>query len=68
MSIQPQGEAIRKAVKYISEERNAAPRTPLDQLIQQACLKFDLTPKDAAFLTQFYREQESPSVKNKDTS
>jgi hypothetical protein len=57
MSIQPQGETLRKAVKYISEEKQAAPDTRLGMLIQQACMKFDLTPKDAEYLTQFYKDK-----------
>jgi hypothetical protein len=59
MSLQPQGESVRKAVKFISEEKQADPETPLSLLIQKACMRFDLTPKDAMFLDQFYREQKA---------
>ena len=59
MSLQPQGEAVRKAVKYISEEKQATPETSLNLLIQKACIKFDLTPKDADFLNLFYKEQKA---------
>ena len=55
MSLQPQGEALRNAVKFISEEKQANPETPLSLLLQKACMKFDLTPKDGAFLDQFYK-------------
>ena len=58
MSIQPEGEAVRKAVKYISEEKLAAPDASLAQLIQRACITFDLTPKDAMFLENFYKNNE----------
>lgn len=58
MGLKPEGEAIRNAVKYISELRIESPASDIKKLIEQACLKFDLTPKDAAFLTQFYKEQE----------
>jgi hypothetical protein len=54
MSIQPEGEAVRKAVKYISEEKLATPEVSIPALIQKACLQFDLTPRDTAFLEQFY--------------
>lgn len=54
MTIQPEGESVRKAVKYISEEKLAAPEVSIRLLIQKACLRFDLTPRDAAFLEQFY--------------
>jgi hypothetical protein len=52
MSIQPQGEDIRKAVKWISEERQEHPQADLEKLIQKACLKFDLSPKEAVYLEQ----------------
>lgn len=54
MSIQPEGEPVRKAVKYISEEKQASPDLSIRLLIQKACLRFDLTPKDTAFLEKFY--------------
>jgi hypothetical protein len=57
MTIQPQGEAVRKAIKYISEEKLATPDASLQMLIRNACMKFDLTPKDAMFLEEFYREK-----------
>lgn len=58
MSLQPEGDAVRNAVKYISELRQESQALSIKKLIEQACLKFDLTPKDANFLTQFYKEQE----------
>lgn len=54
MSIQPEGECVRKAVKYISDEKLASPELSIQTLIQKACLRFDLTPRDEAFLQQFY--------------
>ena len=54
MSIHPEGESVRKAVKFISEEKLASPELSLQRLIQKACLQFDLTPREAAFLEQFY--------------
>jgi len=59
MSLQPQGEALRNAVKFISEEKQANPETSLSRLLQKACMKFDLTPKDAMFLENFYKCNES---------
>jgi hypothetical protein len=55
MSIQPEGEELRKAVKWVSEERTYNPQLSLHQLVESACLKFDLSPKDAEFLTRFVR-------------
>lgn len=54
MSIQPEGEALRKATKWISNERQSDPGADLARLIEQACLQFDLSPGDAEFLMRFF--------------
>jgi hypothetical protein len=53
MSIQPEGEDLRKAVKWISDERKYNPEAKPIKLIEEACLKYDLSPKDAEYLTNF---------------
>jgi len=55
MNMLPEGESVRKAVKWISEALKDNPGDSIAQLIQQACLKYDLTPKDADFLIAFYK-------------
>ena len=55
MSIMPQGEDLRKAVKWISEMRQDEPETEPRKLIEQACLKFNLSPLDAEYLDRFMR-------------
>ena len=57
MSILPEGEQLRRAVKWISDERIDSPETSLSALIGKACLKFDLPPKEAEFLGHFFAEQ-----------
>ena len=52
-TVQPQGENLRKAVKWISEERQYSPGQKLAALIEKACLKFDLSPMDAEYLSHF---------------
>ena len=56
MSIQPKGEDLRKAVKWISEKRKHEHVEDLNQLVDDACLKFNLSPKDAEFLSRFVTE------------
>ncbi len=56
MSILPEGEQLRRAIKWISDERLDKPGASLSALIQEACLKFDLPPKDAEFLIHFFLE------------
>ena len=55
MSVIPQGEDIRRAVKWISEMRMAEPETSPQQLVEQACLKFNLSPMDAEYLGRWVK-------------
>ncbi len=57
MSIQPEGEHIRNAVKWISEERQYTPGQTTDKLISEASVKFDLTPNDEEYLVRLMKEQ-----------
>jgi len=61
MSILPEGEQLRKAVKWVLDERRENPKTPLFSLIEKACLKFDLAPKDEDFLMRHLAEEEPKS-------
>jgi hypothetical protein len=56
MSILPEGEQLRKAVKWVSDEHTEHPGVALFTLIEKACLKFDLTPKDGEFLMRYLTE------------
>ena len=58
MTIQPKGEDLRKAVKWVSDERKYNPEKELKALIEEACLKFNLSPMDADFLLRTLLEQE----------
>lgn len=57
MPIELEGEDLRKAVKWISEERLDNPNKKTPQLIEAACLKYNLSPKDAEFLARCLKEQ-----------
>ena len=58
MTIQPKGEDLRKAVKWVSGERKYNPEKELKTLIEEACLKFNLSPVDADFLLRKLLDQE----------
>ena len=58
MSIQPMGEDLRRAVKWVSEERKYNPEKDEKAIVQEACTKFDLSPKDAEFLLRHLLEKE----------
>lgn len=57
MNIMPEGESIRNAVKYISEALQEDAGKSVKVLIQEASLTFDLTPIDADFLSNFYKDK-----------
>jgi hypothetical protein len=56
-TIMPQGEDLRKAVKWISEERQSSSSKKLAKLVEEASVKFDLSPADGEFLFKFFKEQ-----------
>ncbi len=57
MSVQPEGEEIKKAVKWVSEKRKFEPEKDLNEIIEKACIKFDLSPKEAEFLRRFVLDE-----------
>ena len=50
----PEGEDIRRAVKWVSSNLQENPGQPVQPLVHEAIFKFDLSPKDADFLIGFY--------------
>jgi hypothetical protein len=55
----PEGTALRKAVQWISKTREEGPPAALIVLIEQACIRFNLSPKDAEFLNRFFMESQN---------
>jgi hypothetical protein len=53
-TIIPEGEAIRKAIKWISGELQGDSNKSIQILVNDAVSRFDLSPKEAEFLTEFY--------------
>jgi hypothetical protein len=52
--ILPEGEDLRRAVKWVSGNIKENPGQPIQTLVKEAIFKFDLSPKDAEFLIGFY--------------
>jgi hypothetical protein len=57
MSIQPEGEPLRNAVKWISEQRKEGKGGDASQLVSQAALKFNLSPKEENYLHRLLQEK-----------
>lgn len=54
--IQPKGEKLREAVKWISEALKEDENASISKLIQEVSFKYNLSPKDEIFLLNFYKE------------
>ena len=55
-TIQPEGESLRKAVQWIAEEEKAGSTQTRQQLMEAACLKFNLNPMEAEYLARSFKE------------
>ena len=54
-TIMPQSELLRKAVTFISEEKEYG--KPLQKLLDEAAMRFNLSPKDTRYLTDFFSKK-----------
>ena len=61
--IVPEGTAVRKAIQWVSKMREEGGKASLMSLIDQACIRFNLAPKDCDFLHRFFSEQETKKTK-----
>jgi hypothetical protein len=55
----PEGEHLRRAVKWISQNLEEGSKSSLAHLVDQAIFQFDLTPKDGEYLMRFFRSPKS---------
>lgn len=46
----PLGESLRRAVQWISDRRTEAPQLPLYKVVDEASVRFDLSPSEVQFL------------------
>jgi hypothetical protein len=52
----PAGDSIRSALKWLSEKRREEPAAERMKLIDEAALRFDLTPLEVDFLSANWKE------------
>lgn len=57
----PDGEELRRSVKWVSEKLREDPGQPLQPLVQEAIFKYDLSPRDGDFLITFFRKSREQS-------
>ena len=56
-TVQPQGDALKKAIQWVAEQRNKGTKKPPAVLADEAAFRYDLSPKDSEFLLRFIREE-----------
>ncbi|MGN0008090.1 MAG: hypothetical protein ACI33N_00290 [Desulfovibrionaceae bacterium] len=56
--IAPPSELVRKAAEWIAEARALHPGTPLPALLDEAGMRFNLTPLDAQSLERIFRSEQ----------
>jgi len=54
-TVLPEGQSVRQAVRWISEQTKIEPNASPLKFVSEAISKFDLSPKDSAFLMNFYK-------------
>lgn len=52
-TVMPQSELVRKAVAWVSERRSCG-GAKLEQILDEAGMRFNLSPNDAEFLRKFF--------------
>ncbi len=55
--ILPEGEDLRRAIKWVSGCLQEGQGKSIPQLVEDATFKYDLSPKDSEFLMGFFRQR-----------
>ena len=58
-TILPEGEDLRKAIKWISSNLEDDPGQSINKLIEKAVFTYDLSPKDGDFLFNFFHKKKA---------
>ena len=59
-SLLPHGESLRNAVRWLSSQRQSGKALPL-KLIEEAALRFDLSPAEEEFLRAQFTQADPPA-------
>lgn len=54
--ILPEGDGLRAALSWLSERRLEDPSVPRAKLVDEAALRFDLSPMETDFLLQSWKD------------
>lgn len=53
----PKSETLKRAIKWLSENLQDDSHQNISQLLNEATLRFDLSPKESEFLIRMYSEK-----------
>ena len=56
-TIMPEGDHIRNAVKWISEEKQSFPDKSVAKLVDEASMRYNLSPKEAESLVRILKDK-----------
>ena len=56
-TVQPEGEEIRNAIRWITDELKYGEEKKVSVLVGKAALRFDLSPKDEIYLANLFRKK-----------
>ena len=56
-TIMPEGDNLRNAIKWIAELRNESSNLSDKDLVEKVCLKFNLSPIEADYLSRWIKEK-----------
>jgi hypothetical protein len=59
-SILPESEKLRRAIRWLSDERLSRPAAKSTALLDEASLRFDLTPAEAEWLAHMFADVVKP--------
>lgn len=60
-TVMPEGQSVRNAVKWISENLLDKPEQNVQKLVHEAISRFDLSPKESELLIHFYSQTKDPA-------
>ena len=63
-TIIPHSELLRRAVSYVSDTRNDNPGRKLADILDEACMRFNLSPLDCEALQRLFSKGDSPGARD----
>ncbi|MBW1614934.1 MAG: hypothetical protein JRJ49_00035 [Deltaproteobacteria bacterium] len=56
MSVQPKGEHIKKAIKWLSAQREENKNKSEEAILEEVSVRFNLSPNDTEYIKKFVKD------------